>query len=259
MKVRLSASDSEYELDDALWVDISDQCGSARHYLVGNPHTYPGRMEVYCPALQRFTRISMSAIISCSQESRYWIQGYLHGTCPDPPTDDDGNILTDDHPDMAEWRASREEFPRTGYWSTVPQRCNYCRKRVTRTARDPVCQDCTAIDEDAGMLRAKKLDDLLVARLGGVFEVARQEGKSKPFIVVSERIPTLERALCTVVEEADAFKVRVTYCGPDGDHEICAERYRDEVVMKWYGLGGLWRQATEEDEAWVRGQAGGQL
>lgn len=74
--------------------------------------------------------------------------------------------------------------------------------------------------------------------------------------MVSERIPTLARALRTAEEEEGAFMVRVTYCGPDGDHEICAERHRDEVVMKWYGLGGLWRQATKEDEAWVRGHEG---
>ena len=251
MKVRLL--DSEYEIDDCLWVEINDDCGTARHYLVGNPHTHPGRIEVYCPAMEKHTRISKSEIMSCSRESEYWILGYLHGNCPDPPTDAGGSRLRDDHPSMVEWRESREEFPQTGYWSGNPQRCEYCRGRVTRTTLDRVCRDCRGMDEDTGRQRAKNLDKLMAVRIGGAFEVSRQEGKGLPYVTVSEHIPDLDQAL-RIAEDAGAWNVRVTYWRPGGTPEICAEGRRGEVGIRWFGLASLWLNATAEDEASVRSQ-----
>jgi hypothetical protein len=253
VKVRLSTSDSEYEIDDCLWVEINDTCGTARHYLVGNPHTHPGRMEVYCPSMERFTRISKSEIMSCSRESEYWILGYLHGSCPDLPTDGEGSWLPEDHPSMVEWRASREEFPQTGYWSSDPQRCEYCRRRVTRTTIDRVCPACKGVDEGAGEQRGRNLDKLMVERIGGSFTVSRQEGRSKPYIMVSERIPDLDEAL-RIADETKAWNVEVTYCGPSGLHHACAGPDSRGGGIKWWGLTSLWQHATEEDEAWVRSQ-----
>ena len=35
------------EIDEALWIRVSG-CAS-QDYLVGNSHTFPGRMSAYCP------------------------------------------------------------------------------------------------------------------------------------------------------------------------------------------------------------------
>ncbi|XVU21624.1 hypothetical protein ACQPZJ_30680 [Actinoplanes sp. CA-054009] len=71
------------DVDPDLWFD-TETCG--RHYLLdGNPHTSPGRMYAYCAERGIRTRVSKAEIGACSEQTRYFIRGFLSGSEPPPP------------------------------------------------------------------------------------------------------------------------------------------------------------------------------
>jgi hypothetical protein len=108
------------DVDPRLWFEMLGCEG--RHYLVdGNPHTFRGRMFFYCPRDDHYTRVSKTAITECSDETRYFIRGFLSGNEPPPPPDDLGS------PESVAWRRAVEEFRRTGYWwSGAARTCDRC-------------------------------------------------------------------------------------------------------------------------------------
>jgi hypothetical protein len=103
------------DVDPLLWFENS-RCG--RHYLVaGNPHTFPGRMYAYCVHEGIYTRVSLREMESCSEQTRYFVRGYLSGSEPPPPHEDDGSPVADDDPQWRTWRAATERFRETGEWT----------------------------------------------------------------------------------------------------------------------------------------------
>jgi hypothetical protein len=94
------------ETDDLrLWITTAG-CPE-RDYLWGNPHTFPGRIEVYCPHQGRNFAVSTFEIVECAPETQIWIAGYLRGNEPEPPEDDDL---------LPVWLAQIGEFHDTGIW-----------------------------------------------------------------------------------------------------------------------------------------------
>ena len=81
------------EYDENLWFELENCEG--RHFLIGNPHTYKGRIDAYCPIKNTTFCISYKEIKKMSIESKYWLQGYLSGNEPDPPEEYDGESAVD--------------------------------------------------------------------------------------------------------------------------------------------------------------------
>ena len=71
------------EIDSNLWIEL-DHC-EGEHYLIGNCHTFPGRMNAYCTKKETTFCVSLSEISNMSEQSRYWIKGFLTGNEPEPP------------------------------------------------------------------------------------------------------------------------------------------------------------------------------
>lgn len=55
------------------------------HYVLGNPHTHPGRILGWCENKQRSFFFSLSEVVNPSMETKFWIKGYLSGNEPMPP------------------------------------------------------------------------------------------------------------------------------------------------------------------------------
>jgi hypothetical protein len=68
----------EVELDEKLWF-YHKGCED-KHYLLGNPHTHPGRMYAWCPKKKTVFCVSEVEMEDKSVESEYWIKGFLSGS-----------------------------------------------------------------------------------------------------------------------------------------------------------------------------------
>jgi hypothetical protein len=101
------------EFDANLWFEHLGCRG--RHYLLGNPHTVPGRMQAWCPREGVSVFVSRNDIGRASRAARYWIEGYLHGNEPAPPAGRDGP------PDFGSatyrrWQRDTASFRASGTW-----------------------------------------------------------------------------------------------------------------------------------------------
>lgn len=87
-------------------------CPGHQHYIVGNPHTFPGRMSAWCPELARELAFSKNEIFDVSEASRSWIEGFPSGNEPPPPMDGStaGAKMYD------EWLKRRAIFHNEGDW-----------------------------------------------------------------------------------------------------------------------------------------------
>jgi len=65
----------------------STHCGGW-HFLVGNPHTFPGRMAAWCQDQQAEIAVSLSEMTYVSLGASFWIRGFLSGSEPAPPETD---------------------------------------------------------------------------------------------------------------------------------------------------------------------------
>lgn len=99
--------------DAALWIVTS--CGK-RDYLLGNPHTFRGRMSAYCPHEQHGYAVGKSEIVEMSPEAARWVEGFLRGNEPDVPVGEDGREVDADDRRYAEWEANLELFRESGEW-----------------------------------------------------------------------------------------------------------------------------------------------
>src|SRR5919106_6617734 len=75
------------------WIDLRlririRHC-DAPHYLVGNCHTFRGRMSTWCVSLGQEICISKSDVIDPSAEVQIWTDGFLRGNEAPPPIVDD--------------------------------------------------------------------------------------------------------------------------------------------------------------------------
>jgi hypothetical protein len=70
------------DFDRALWVDMDGERG----YLVGSPHTHPGRFRVCFPDRSDSDYVtipvSVHELTAISPEARYWLKGFLAGHSP---------------------------------------------------------------------------------------------------------------------------------------------------------------------------------
>src|SRR5687768_17542365 len=128
------------EHDPNLWFyDSCRQPGcEGRHYLVGNPHTFPGRMLAICPASPwewRAYNVSAQDVLErCSEQARYWVAGFLNGGEPWPPYDEEGDPLPRDHPDVLRWVKEVRRFHETGVWVVgKPRHCRRCKELLLRS------------------------------------------------------------------------------------------------------------------------------
>ncbi len=72
----------DYPLDVQRWFQHSD-CGG-RDYLIGNPHTFRGRIAAYCPHEDVGFTVSKQDIDVLSPSAQAWLEGYLAGAEPEP-------------------------------------------------------------------------------------------------------------------------------------------------------------------------------
>jgi hypothetical protein len=102
------------EYDVKLWVEL-DHC-LGQHFILGNPHTFKGRIDVYCPSKNIDFCLSISEIQQMSVESEYWIKGYLRGNEPDPPEeyDEESTVEYFQSSRYKRWEEIVQNFRRTG-------------------------------------------------------------------------------------------------------------------------------------------------
>lgn len=112
------------QIDERLWFEAS--CGG-RDFVVGNGHTFVGRMAAWCPDTRVGYNVSLSEMDVMSDECRYWVTGYLAGSEPDYPyrEDDDGEDVTDEA-DLVAWGAALRRFRCTGLWNGRWGTCEVC-------------------------------------------------------------------------------------------------------------------------------------
>jgi hypothetical protein len=99
------AADLPDDVDERLWIRTSG-CAD-RDFVWGNAHTFPGRMEAFCPHHRRDFSVSMNDVTEASAGARIWMAGFLRGNEPPPPEGDDLRQV---------WRTSIQAFQRTGVW-----------------------------------------------------------------------------------------------------------------------------------------------
>lgn len=108
---------NDMKFNRVLWF-THEKC-EGEHYLIGNPHTFPGRMLAWCPCKERFFYVSKSEIIDLSDEAKYWIEGFLHGNEPEPPTNGEGEGDSDVY---REWLDECSRFQQLGHWQHPEKR-----------------------------------------------------------------------------------------------------------------------------------------
>jgi hypothetical protein len=99
------------EIDERLWFEAS--CGGRDSLDGRNPHTFIGRMSAWCPHQQVGYNVSLAELAEMSSEARYFVKGFLSGTEPSYPADDEGETKPED---MEAWSAATARFRRTGSW-----------------------------------------------------------------------------------------------------------------------------------------------
>jgi hypothetical protein len=104
---------NKLEYDSKLWVELSHCEG--KHYILGNPHTFPGRIMMWCPNKEVSFFMSKNEIQKCSKEAEYWIKGFLTGNEPEPPVGDD-EMPDFESKEYSEWKDHIKEFHSKGIW-----------------------------------------------------------------------------------------------------------------------------------------------
>ena len=69
-----------------------------------------------CPVKQIVTRISKYEITASSAEADYSLRGYLSGSEPAPPTDEEG-LLVEDQAEVDAWLRRVKVWRQTGEWT----------------------------------------------------------------------------------------------------------------------------------------------
>jgi hypothetical protein len=117
---QVSEGSSPEELDENLWFEAT--CGG-RDILTGNGHTFAGRMRAWCPHTRVGYNVSLREMGDMSEQSRYFVRGFLCGTEPDSPTDTDGDTAP---ADLQAWLSATARFRRTGSWYGRWGTCDQC-------------------------------------------------------------------------------------------------------------------------------------
>jgi hypothetical protein len=115
---RLPAEDPAF--DERLWFDAP--CGG-RDLIIGSGNTFRGRMAAWCPDRRVSYNASLGEMGPMSDESRYYVAGFLAGNAPGRPSDADGDTSDDD---LVAWRSATARFRRTGSWYGRWGTCGVC-------------------------------------------------------------------------------------------------------------------------------------
>ena len=129
------------KIDKKLWFKLKGHNCSGEHYILGNPHTFPGRIMGYCTEKNKSFFFSLNEVSELSNESAYWIKGFLTGSEPDPPTGDDGHVHFDGS-EYNHWLQSTYIFRTTGYWNNAKRQCIGCDKTVLYSRQEDYCEEC---------------------------------------------------------------------------------------------------------------------
>ncbi|GIH10572.1 hypothetical protein Rhe02_86390 [Rhizocola hellebori] len=127
-------------VDERLWFDAP--CGK-RDFLVGSGNTFVGRMAAWCPHQAVSYNVSRSEMGAMSEESRYFVAGFLAGNAPGYAVDADGEI---DDADLAAWRAATDRFRRTGFWYGRWGTCQVCGCVLLPDTCDDRCHEHSTVD-----------------------------------------------------------------------------------------------------------------
>ena len=103
--------------DPDLWVEVAGYPG--RLFIMGNPHTFPGRITAWSHDNDESLYFSKSEVTAFSDAARRWVEGFLHGAEPEPAEYlgiDPGEVdeMDDDDPRLEEWRDALATFRETG-------------------------------------------------------------------------------------------------------------------------------------------------
>ncbi len=105
--------EQETSYDDKLWFNHKGCDG--KHFLIGNPHTFHGRMWAWCPVKQRSFFVSKDEILESSEQTKYWVKGFLSGNQPSPPKNENQDVdYTSDEYKL--WKENIREFEQSGIW-----------------------------------------------------------------------------------------------------------------------------------------------
>ncbi len=113
------------EFDEKLWFLMDGHC-EGKHFLLGNAHTFVGRILAWCPTKERSFFVSTSEIEECSLVTRYWVKGFLCGNEPQPPRDENQDLLAPDSKEYQDWLKATKLFAETGYWNETQRNCEAC-------------------------------------------------------------------------------------------------------------------------------------
>jgi hypothetical protein len=113
-------ADPRQPVDDRLWFEAP--CGM-RDFIVGNGHTFVGRMSAWCPHDSVAYNVSLGEMGAMSEESRYFVTGFLAGNEPEYPRNADGQT---DEADLVAWQGAADRFRRTGSWLGRWRTCQVC-------------------------------------------------------------------------------------------------------------------------------------
>jgi hypothetical protein len=113
----------EPAVDERLWFEAS--CGG-RDFLLGNGHTFTGRMLAWCPHKSVGYRVSLGGLRTMSEQARYFVAGFLAGNEPRYPASEAGEAGETGEEDVVAWTAATARFRRTGYWYGRWGTCQVC-------------------------------------------------------------------------------------------------------------------------------------
>jgi hypothetical protein len=107
-------ADLPADVDPRLWFTMTG-CDGLHYFVEGNSHIL-GRIYAYCPMKKTVTRVSKHDITASSDEAVYFVRGFLSGSEPPPPLDEEG-MLVEDQAAIDRWQHAIDTWRATGRWT----------------------------------------------------------------------------------------------------------------------------------------------
>ena len=159
--MEIGSTENEDELPDYVDAELSFEIEGypGRNFLIGNPHTFPGRMEAYSEAERRSFSVSFHELTNVSPAARAWISGFLSGSEPEPPA-----FTGDQHAEAVEvaWRAVVGQYGGNGHLPAVSDQWKLA-------ARDRINTAATRVVSQADFVSFLRILDALVREGSGTW------------------------------------------------------------------------------------------